>query len=226
MPAIPLKPEYGPTLGRLLAPGWHRAPRAVQALVIAACVCLPALAIGAGLTLENAHYAHGGPVAFHFSYRGLYGVTPAPGESVQVRSPASGPVRNSFAVGPLRLPPYAGGLSGELPMYASTYIDGLRRRYSEGFELRGEGKTRVNTVPAYDIAYVARIDGRRVYGRDVLLLPEQAGVREGVHIAMLTAPRADPGVSSPLLVGTTGVLERPLETFTFGSSGLLGALGL
>ncbi len=225
MPAIPLKPEYGPTLGRLLAPSWRRAPRAVQALVIAACVGVLALAIGAGLTLENAHYSHGGPVAFRFSYRGLYSVTPAPGQYVQVRSPASGPLRNSFAVGPLRLPPYAGGLSGELPVYATTYINGLRRRYGEGFELRDEGKTRVNTVPAYDIAYIARIDGRRVYGRDVLLLPERAGVREGVHIAMLTAQGADPGVTSPLLVGTTGVLERPLETFTFGSGGLLGALG-
>lgn len=226
MPAIPLKPEYGPTLGRLLEPSWRRASRTARALVVAVCVGALALLIGAGLTLENAHYSHSGPVAFHFSYRGLYRTAPAPGEYVEVRSPVSGPPRNSFAVGPLRLPPYAGGLSGELPMYAWTYIAELRRRYSEGFELRGEGKTRVHTVPAYEIAYVARIDGRRVYGRDVLLLPERAGVREGVSIVMLTAPHADPGVTSPLLVGTTGVLERPLETFTFGSGGLLGTVGL
>lgn len=226
MPAIPLKPEYGPTLGRLLEPSWRRASRSMRALVLAACAGVVALLIAAGLTLENAHYSHTGAVAFHFSYRGLYRVAPAPREYVRVRSPVSGPLRNSFAVGPLRLPPYAGGLSGELPVYAWTYIGELRRRYGAGFELRGEGKTRVNTVPAYEISYAARVAGRRVYGRDVLLLPERAGVREGVYISMLTALGADPGVTSPQLVGTTGVLERPLETFTFGSGGLLGDLGL
>ena len=55
-----------------------------------------------------------------------------------------------------------------------------------------------------------------MYGRDVLLLAEQTGARAGVYIVMLSAPTAEPGVTSPLLVGTTGVLERPLETFTIG----------
>lgn len=215
MPAIPLKPEYGPTLGRLLSPRWHAASKPVQALVVLACVAVLAMLVGAGLTLENAHYSHGAPVPFSFSYRDLYRTEPAAGEYVQVRRPARGPLKDSFAVGPLQLPPYTGGLSGELPLYASSYIAGLRHRY-EGFVLRGEGKTRVNTVPAYDIAYTAQIAGRTVYGRDVLLLPERAGVHAGVHIVMLSAPGAESQVESPLLVGTTGVLERPLETFTFG----------
>lgn len=213
MASIPLKPEYGPTLGELLAPRWHAASRLVRAIVVAIGVGLSALAVGAALTLENAHYSHGGPAPFSFSYRGLYRTAPAAGEYVQVRSPARGTLRNSFAVGPLRLPPYATGLSAELPVYAATYISGLRRRYS-GFVLRGEGKTRVNTVPAYTIAYTAQIAGRTMYGRDILLLPERAGAREGVHIVMLSAPT--PQVTGPLLVGTAGVLERPLETFTFG----------
>lgn len=215
LPAIPLKPEYGPTLGRLLSPRWHAASKLVQVLVLIACTAVLVMLIGAGLTLENAHYSHGGPVPFSFSYRSLYRTTPAPGEYVQVRRPARGALKDSFAVGPLELPPYTGGLSGELPLYASSYIAGLSRRYT-GFVLRGEGKTKVNTVPAYDIAYIAQIEGRTVYGRDVLLLPEREGVRAGVHIVMLSAPKADAQVDSPLLVGTTGVLERPLETFTFG----------
>ncbi len=215
MPAIPLKPEYGPTLGRLLAPRWHAASRLVQTVVVVAGVGLLAIAIGAGLTLENAHYSHGGPAPFSFSYRGLYRIAPEPGEYVQVRSPARGPLRNSFAVGPLQLPPYTGGLSAELPMYAASYIETLRRRYT-GFVLRGEGNTRVNTVPAYDIVYTAQIEGRTYYGRDVLLLGGQTGARAGVYIVMLSAPKADPGVSTPRFVGTTGVLEEPLESFTIG----------
>jgi hypothetical protein len=213
MASIPLKPEYGPTLGELLAPRWHAASRLVQAIVVAVSVGLLVLAVGAALTLENAHYSHGGAAPFSFSYRGLYRTAPAPGEYVQVRSPAHGPLRDSFAVGPLRLPPYATSLSAELPLYAASYIVGLGHRYA-GFVLRGEGKTRVNTVPAYTIAYTAQIAGRTVYGRDVLLLPERPGVRAGVHIVMLSSP--SPKVTSPLLVGTAGVLERPLETFTFG----------
>lgn len=215
MASIPLKPEYGPTLGRLLAPRWHAASKLVQALVIATCTATLALLIGAGLTLENAHYSHSGAVSFSFSYRGLYRTAPAPGEYVQIRRPAHGPLKDSYAVGPLELPSYTVGLSAELPLYASSYIAGLRRRYT-GFALRGEGKTRVNTVPAYDIAYTAQIEGRTVYGRDILLLPERSGARAGVHIVMLSAPTADSQVTSPLLVGTAGVLERPLETFTFG----------
>jgi hypothetical protein len=215
MPAIPLKPEYGPTLGRLLAPRWHAASRSVQVLVAMACTAVLVLVVGAALTLENAHYSHGGPVPFSFSYRGLYRTAPAAGEYVQVRGPAQGPLRNSFAVGPLLLPAYMGSLSGELPLYAASYIAGLRHRYT-GFVLRGEGKTRVNTVPAYDIAYTADIAGRMYYGRDILLLPARSGVRAGVRIVMLTSPTANSQVTSPLLVGTAGVLERPLETFTFG----------
>ena len=79
--------------------------------------------------------------------------------------------------------------------------------------LRGEGKTRVNTVPAYNIFYTARIEGREMYGRDVLLLPERAGVRDGVAHRDADVCRAA-AVTSPLEVASAGVLERPVETFT------------
>ena len=78
--------------------------------------------------------------------------------------------------------------------------------------LRGEGKTRVNTVPAYNIFYTTTVEGRELYGRDVLLLPAREGVRDGVALEMLTLP--SPSLTSPLEVATAGVLERPVETFT------------
>jgi len=210
--SIPLKPEYGPTLGELLAPRWHAASPRLRALLVTTGAGLLALALGAALTLENAHYSHGGPAPFSFSYRGLYRTAPAASEYVRVQRPSHGRPRDSFAVGPLRLPPYTGSLSAELPLYAASYISELRHRNSR-FVLRAEGKTRVNTVPAYTIAYTARLaGGETVYGRDILLLPERPGARQGVRIAMLSLPT--PRVSTPLLVGTTGVLERPLETFT------------
>jgi hypothetical protein len=211
MATIPLKPQYGPTLGALLAPRWHAAPRVARWLVWAAGVGIVALAIAAALALWPATYSHGGAAPFHFSYRGLYRTQPEPGQFVRIDRRSGGRLEASFAVSPLHLPPYSGGLSGELPVYASGYIAGLSRKFSD-FTLRGEGKTRVNTVPAYNIFYTARIEGREMYGRDVLLLPEREGVRDGVALEMLTLPSA--GITSPLEVATAGVLERPVETFT------------
>jgi hypothetical protein len=216
MVAVPMKPEYGPTLGQLLAPRWHAASRLLQRALIVAGVGLLAVIIAAALTLENASFSHGGSVPFSFSYRGLYRVAPDPGGYIKVqRRRADGTLRDSFAVDPLRLPPYSGFLSGELPLYATSYIRALSRRYA-GFALRGEGKTRVNNIAGYNIYYRAVVEGRKLYGRDILLLPERPDVREGVDIVMLTSPTKSSALSSPLEVALSGILLRPLRTFSLG----------
>jgi hypothetical protein len=217
MAAVPIKPEYGPTLGRLLSPRWRAASKPARALVLASCAVALAVVIGAALTLLNASYSHGGRVPFGFSYRSLYRVRPDPGGYVKVqRHGADGALLDSFAVEPLTLPPYSGGLSGELPLYAAGYIRSLALRYGD-FHLRGEGKTRISaSLSGYDVIYSAEVEGRTMWGRDVLLLPERAGARQGVDLVMLTSPTANRRVTSPLEVATTGVLLRPLKTFAFG----------
>lgn len=212
-----MKQGYGPTLGALLAPRWHAAsPLARRTLTVAGVALLAAVVLGV-LTLLNASYSHGGPVPFSFNYRGLYRVAPDPGGYVKIeRRHADGTLRDSFAVEPLRLPPYSGGLSGELPVYASGYIRSLSRHYA-GFELRGEGKTKVNNMPAYHVFYRAVVEGRRVYGRDVLIVPERAGERNGVDVVMLTpAPRASK-LTSPMEVANKGILAGPLKSLSVGS---------
>src|SRR5271156_1311170 len=117
MVAIPMKPQYGPTLGRLLSPRWRAASPLVRWAVIASGVALLGLAIAAALTLENAKFSHGRRVPFSFSYRGLYRTTPDPGGFVKVqRLDSEGRLEDSFAVGPLLLARYTGELSGELPL--------------------------------------------------------------------------------------------------------------
>ncbi len=216
MPTVPLRSEYRPTLPQLLAPSWRQASRATRALVLAAGA---AFLVGVGvlvLTLLPAHISRGGPVPFSFSYRDLYRVAPGAGEEVRVqRRGAKGRLLDSFAVAPLMLPPYRGGLSGELPLYSTAYVRELARRYT-GFELQGEGKTRVNQVPAYNIYYSVRLEGQTLYGRNVLLVPEKPGERRGVAITMLTSPRSNKEVTSPLLVATAGPLYKPLRTFSIG----------
>ena len=133
---------------------------------------------------------------------------------VQAHYP-DGTLKYSYAVNPLQLPPYRGASSGELPIYATGYARQLLRRFP-GAVLRGEGKTRVNKVPAYQVLYTAPVGGRQMYGRNVLLLPERAGARRGVEIVMLTAVGATSEVKEPGEVASGGVLLRPLKTFSFG----------
>ncbi|HEY1449612.1 MAG TPA: hypothetical protein VGF47_01565 [Solirubrobacteraceae bacterium] len=216
MAAVPIKPAYGPTLGRLLSPRWRAASPPVRGIVLASVAGLIALAIGAFLTLENAHYSHGGATPFSFSYRSLYRTTPEAGEYVRLERHASdGRLLDSYAVRPLTLPPYAGGQSGELPLYAAGYITRLRAR-DRDFVLRGDGKTRVNNVPSYQVVYTTVVDGQTMYGRDILLLPQKPRARRGVNIVLLTSPTADRQVTSPLEVASDGVLLRPVKTFTLG----------
>jgi hypothetical protein len=215
MAGVPLKPEYGPTLGQLLSPSWRSASRATRLIV--ACVAAASIVAVAALvlTLLPSRLSYGGPVPFAFSYRGLYRTAPDPGgyAKVQLRR-GGGRLEDSFAVGPLRLPPYRGSLSGELPLYAAGYVKALAAKY-RGFELEGEGKTKINAGVGYDVYYRAHVAGRTMYGRDLLLLPERAGAREGVTIVMLSLPHADPQVTSPQLLATAGVLYEPLRTFSF-----------
>jgi hypothetical protein len=213
MVAVPLKPEYGPTLGRLLAPWWRGAPPRVRRAVVLAAAVLVAGVAALVLTLLNNTYSHGGRVHFSFSYRGLHSVRPEPGEYVRLQQRGSdGRLLYSFAVAPLSLPAYSGDADGELPLFANDYIAALRRRYPS-LILRGEGKTRVNTVPAYAVLYTAAVEGQTMYARDILLLPERPGARAGVTIKMLTASGASRQIEGPMEVGTTGVLRRPLWTF-------------
>jgi hypothetical protein len=217
MSAALLKREYGPSLPRLLEPRWRAAsPRARAAAALAGVALLAAL-VAAGLTLENAMFSSGGSVPFSFDYRGLYRVAPDPGGYVRVESRwPDGALKYSYAADPFVLPPYSGELTGEMPLYATQLIRELRRRYA-GFALRGEGKTKVNnTLTGYEIAFFADVEGREVYARDVLLTPAQTHPRAGVLVTMLTSPHASSQVTSPLEVGETGILLRPLKSFAFG----------
>ncbi len=214
MPSISIKSRYGPTLPSLLAPSWRRASRAVRAAVVTGGVLVMVILAGAVLALLNSSYGHGGAQPFHFSYRGLYRTAPEPGGFIRVQShSSSGRLEYSFAVNPLELPPYHGAELAEVPIYAAAYIRELSRRYPD-FVLRGEGKTRLNSkLGGYQVLYTTTVAGHRMLGRNVLLLHERPGQRSGVELVMLTAPGANPQITEPAEVGSTGVLLKPLKTF-------------
>lgn len=212
MASLPLKPQYGPTLGRVLEPRWRTASRTMRAVVIAGSLGLVAASIGVVLMLLNASYSQGGHLPFSFKYRGLYRTAPKPGGYVRIARNAHGKLQASYEVAPLRLARYSGSASGELPLFASRYENALAHRFAD-VRIEGEGKTRISsTLSGYQVLFTAKVEGETVYGRDVLLLAEPSGAREGVVIEMLSSQPAT--VSKP--VASSGPLERPLKTFAFG----------
>lgn len=219
MPALPLKSEYGPTLGELLAPRWRRASAGVRLWWVAVATLLVAMIAGAALTLASPTVSHGGPVPFSFSYTGLYRTSPARDGYARVQRVVDGRLEDSFAVGPLLLPPYHGALGAALAMYASGYIPRLaaaRVPGQRGFVLRGQGSTQIDAVSSYatyNVFYTTTVRGQQMYGRNVLVLPDRPGARQGVEIAMLTTVAGNHQVTSPLDVGVKGTLEEPLGTF-------------
>ncbi len=215
MPAVPLKSEYRPTLGELLAPRWRGASRALRAAVLVAGVIVLGALGGAFARFEHPTLSYRGAASFSFHYGGLYRANPEAGGYVKVQRIQGGRLQDSFAVGPLLLPPYAGRPSAALALYTSGYIRRLAHRYRD-FGLRGEGWTQVDSISpyaVYNVFYTATVQRRAMYGRDVLLLRERLGERRGVVISMLSAVGGNRQVSSPLLVGTKGALEGPLTSF-------------
>ncbi len=219
MPALPLKSEYGPTLGELLAPRWRRASVGARLLWVTVAALLVAVIAGAALTLVSPTVTHGGPVPFSFSYAGLYRTSPTPGGYAKVQRVVDGRLEDSFAVGPFVLPPYHGALGAALAMYASGYtqrLAGARVPGQSGFVLRGQGSTQIDAVSSYatyNVFYTTTVQEREMYGRNVLLLPDQPGARRGLEITMLTTVAGNHQVTSPLDVGVKGALEEPLGTF-------------
>lgn len=214
MASLPVKPEYGPTLGSLLAPRWRRLSRPSRFALGACAVLLAALAAGAVLTLLDAGYAHSAPVRFSFLYRGLYRTTPEHGGYVRVvhRAP-DGTLEHSFEVAPLTLPAYRGEPQVALALYAGEYAKAVAAR-RPGFRLRGEGRTKLGTSSAYQVLYTATVEGREMYGRDILVVPERPGSDRGVAISMLSLAGLQKQVEGPGEVASKGLLQRPFRTFT------------
>lgn len=177
------------------------------------CALASLAAAAVVLNLLNARFTHHGRVPFGFSYKGLYRTAPDPGGYVKVvRRSSDGRLEDSYAVMPLDLPAYDGSVTGVLPLAAASYAGTLARRF-EGFRLEGEGKTKISaSLSGYAVSYSAVVQGRKLYGRDVMLVPERPGQREGVVVEMLSAEPAT--VTKPVASG--GVLEKPLKSFGFG----------
>jgi hypothetical protein len=210
-----VRPEFGPTLPALLQRRLgipRRVTLAAVALLLAAAMAATAVRLSADDTVE---LVHRGPPAFTLLYVPEV-VRPAPprgGELVRLGARTGGVVL-SITLRPLRLPPYRGVAAGALPVHAKRHIASLRSNL-DGFDLRGEGKARVNDVPGYQVAFRAGRAPRRIYGRDVLVVPDRPGARDGVVISMLQANTGAPLTAADL--EAIAVAKKAFRSFRFGT---------
>ena len=219
--ASSLRPEFGPTLGELLAPRWRRlGAGARRAALVAGAALVVLAAFGLRAALSGDHeFVHRQAPAFNLRWADpLKRVAPRPGDYLHLESRRGDLFLQSFAVRRLVLPVYSGDPNGELPLFAESYIASLARRV-QGFQRScdgcGEGKARINDISGYSINFRAKMGKRTLYGRDVLLLPDGLGARVGVVLEMRATPAAK--VAGPETVGSGGVLKLPLRSFRFGT---------
>ncbi|CAA9485904.1 MAG: hypothetical protein AVDCRST_MAG85-941 [uncultured Solirubrobacteraceae bacterium] len=204
MSPLPVQREFGPTLPQLV-PSRVLAALAVAGAVLVALVLLS----GAGESDETPVVVRE-PVAFNLRYGpALERVEAMPGEQLRLRGRAQ-----SLTVKSLFLPAYRGETGGVLPAFAERAIKDLGARYDD-FDLADEGRVRINEAPGYGIGFRARVDGKRVWGRYVMLVPDVPGVRKGVAIEMVAGRPS--GVSNATEVGNVGQIKLPYRSFRFGT---------
>ena len=213
-----VKPQYGPSLPVLMR-SWPR-PWRLALIGAAALVVLVAAGLAVNRVVSNDEATSvavvEGPPSFNLIWRGgLERVDPNPGELLRLENPPGAPYLQRFVVRPLRLPPYRGDVFGILPLHVGTItLREIRKDYPGAIE-RSEGKARINELPGYQVVFQTTVGGRVAYGRRVLLLPDEPGVREGAQIEMIVT--RSPAVPRADAVGANGPLKTPLRSFRFGT---------
>ena len=205
-------PEHRPTLREELAPLPPRTRWAVLA-VLALLVLALLVALTRGTTEDGTRVVVNGPdFAFNLRYPDQFErVDPAAGELLHLERKDL----DSFVVEPLELPAYRGDVGGVLPIVAARELDALKQRFPD-LEPVEEGKTRINQVAGYTLAF--RASRRpRLYGRLTLLPQPVPGARNGVKLLLLANP--DAGAGKARDVGTSGRLKTPYRSFRFGTEG-------
>jgi hypothetical protein len=209
-----VKAQYGPTLPQILGRRSLGLRVAVVVLLVVAVVAGAVIAVLARAQ-ETALIVRG-PATFNLVYPDQLTRISEPRSLLALHRDRGGLFLDSYVVRPLDLPPYRGAVGGTLPVYATHYLDALRKRYGR-FELAGEGRTRINNGIGYQVFLRAKRGGRTLYVRHLLLVPDDPeGARRGVILELESTPAA--GTPNALGVGNAGPLKQALRSFRFGTS--------
>jgi len=212
-PVSAVQPQYGPSLLELLAPRSLRVRLAAAAFAL--LLVAAAIVIALRSRPEETVILLREPITFNFAYGpALHRVT-QPDTLVTLRRSRDNRRLESFVVRNLLLPPYRGAVGGLLPVYAHDYMRKLRRRYS-GARFVNEARTRINNGVGYQVTFRGKRDGRVLYIRHFLLVPERPeGQRRGVVLELETT-FARRGTTNVEDTGARPHLKMPLRSFRFG----------
>jgi hypothetical protein len=179
-------PEFRPTLPAIVRGRFGLRERTTIA-VLAGAIVLVLLAVVVvrprvdGVT----QLVHHGPPVFNVLYDNgaLHAVAPRRGELLRLEG-RRGRMTAAVTVSPLELPAHPGDVAhGLLPVAASRHIDALRAQF-DPFQLRFEGRARVNKAPGYEVRFRTGPPGRRAFQNDVLLVPEEDDARGAVVLTL------------------------------------------
>ena len=212
-PEPALRPEFGPSLPQLL-----RARLGVPERITTA-IALVAVAIAAVVVIATrggeVHYIHRSGPVFNLRYAPVLHRAPAkPGVLFELDGRRGSLFVQSLVIRPLRLPAYRGQVSGMLPVYAARRMEQVRRRYAD-LAVLDEGKARMGDAPGYQIGFRARLGKRTLYGREVLVVPDEPGARDGVAMTVVQTHAA--GAHTLDDVGNVGAIKKPFRSFRFGT---------
>jgi hypothetical protein len=162
---------------------------------------------------------HSAPPVFNLLYPEgvMRKAKPQKGELMRIEG-RRGKLDVSIVVRPLRLPRYDGDVThGLLPLYADRFAD-AQAAVLPGFELVSEGRARVNNGVGYETGFQSVRPQRRVYGRDVLLVPDDP--EEGRGLVTLSLRQEKPGAAklTPAERNFAYRSRKAYRSFRFGTA--------
>jgi hypothetical protein len=185
-------PEYGPTLPAIARRrfGWRERTTVALLFAVGALIALALFVVRPEVD-PLAKYVHHDDPVFNLLYRrsALHRVSPQGTELVRLQG-QRGRLAVTIAVERLTLPPASGDIAhGQLPAFASKHIEELRAGLDH-FELRAEGRARVNDAPGYEVRFRTGPPGRRTFGNDLMVLPTEENAADAL---LVTARRTITG---------------------------------
>jgi hypothetical protein len=179
-------PEFQPTLPAIVRRRTGLRERTTIALLAGAVVLVLLAVVVVRPRVDGVtQLVHRGQPVFNVLYDdgALHAVAPRPGELLRLEG-RRGRMTAAVTVSALRLPAHGGDIAhGVLPAYASGHVEALRARLP-AFQLRFEGRARVNGAPGYEVRFRSGPRGRRAFQNDVLLVPEEEDASGAVLLSL------------------------------------------
>jgi hypothetical protein len=170
-----VRPEFEPTLPALMRRRLGLRERTTVVLLVLAFLALVAAALLVWPRVDRiGEVVHSGEPGFTLEYRNdlFEAADPEPGELARIEG-RRGRQAVEIAVRQLELPAYEGDVAHALlPLYASGHISDLAAR-EDRFQLRAQHRARVNDAPGYEVRFRTGPPGRRTFGSDLMLVPEE-----------------------------------------------------